>query len=196
MYGTAEIQNLTFMTGQLARYYGVPMRTGGMRTGSKAADAQAAYESMHTMFPAILAGGNFFLHSAGWLESGLSACFAKFVMDADQLVVLQRLVSGLNLSNDAFASDAIEEVGPGGHFFGCAHTLKQYENIFFMPETADQTTFESWQEEGSRDSYERASSIAAGKLESYEAPSLDEGIDEALRAFIARRKAELPDGII
>lgn len=195
MYGTAETQFLTFLTGQLARFYGVPMRTGGMRTGSKAADAQAAYESMHTMLPAILAGGNFFLHSAGWLESGLSACYAKFVMDADQLVVLQRLASGLNLSKDAFASDAIEEVGPGGHFFGCAHTLKQYEDIFFTPETADQTTFESWQEDGSRDSNERASKIAAGKLESYEAPSLDDSVDEALRAFIARRKSELPDGV-
>ena len=195
MYGTAETQQLTFLTGQLARFYGVPMRTGGMRTGAKAADAQAAYESMQTMFPAVLAGGNFFLHSAGWLESGLSACFAKFVLDADQLTVLQRLASGLDVSDDAFAVDAIDEVGPGAHFFGCAHTLKHYDNIFFTPETADQKTFEDWQESGSLDSYARASRIAGDKLESYEAPPLDEGIDEALRQFIAQRKSELPDDV-
>ncbi len=194
MYGTAETQQLTFLTGQMARHYGLPMRTGGMRTGSKTVDAQAAYESLQTMLPALLAGGNFFLHAAGWLESGLSACFAKFTMDADQLIVLQRLAGALDLSDDAFAASATNEVGPGGHFFGSNHTLQHYRDIFFSPETADQTTYEDWQENGSVDACVRASQLAAARLESYQAPSLDEATDDALREFIARRKGEIQGG--
>jgi trimethylamine--corrinoid protein Co-methyltransferase len=113
MYGTSETQFLTFLTGQMARRYGLPMRTGGMRTGSKATDALAASESVQTILPAILAGGRFFLHSAGRLESGLSACFAKFLIDADQVAVLQRLAAGMDFDGDAFALDAVKEIGPG-----------------------------------------------------------------------------------
>ncbi|MDP6413328.1 MAG: trimethylamine methyltransferase family protein [Arenicellales bacterium] len=195
MYGTAETQQLTFLTGQMARYYGLPMRTGGMRTGSKTADAQSAYESVQTMLPAVIGGGNFFLHAAGWLESGLSACFAKFVMDADQLIVLQRLACGLDLTADAFAMDAVHEVDPGGHFFGSGHTLQHYRDIFFSPETADQATYEEWLEGGSVDAYERALRLAAAKLETYHAPPLEQATEEALREFIAMRKTELPDGV-
>jgi|TARA_B100000959_G_scaffold279005_1_gene338409 trimethylamine--corrinoid protein Co-methyltransferase len=195
MYGTAEAQQLTFLTGQMARYYDLPMRVGGMRTGSKIADAQSAYESMQTMLPALIGGGNFFLHSAGWLESGLSACFAKFVMDTDQLVVLQRLACGVDLSADAFAVDAVHEVGPGGHFFGSDHTLQHFRDIFFSPETADQTTYEEWREGGSVDAYGRALRLAAAKLETYQAPPLEQAMEEALREFIATRKAELPGGV-
>lgn len=195
MYGTSETQLLTLLTGQMARYYGFPMRTGGMRTGSKVADAQAAYESTQTMLPAVLAGGNFFLHSAGWLESGLSASFAKFVMDVDQLTVLQRLAGGLRVNADQLAFDAVREVGPGGHFFGCEHTLRHYESAFFVPETADLSTYEQWQEEGERDVLQRAGQIAVKRLETYEPPDLDRSVDEALKSFVENRKAELPDGI-
>jgi trimethylamine--corrinoid protein Co-methyltransferase len=194
-YGTSETQLLTFLTGQLARRYRVPMRTGGMRNGSKAPDAQAAYESLQTMFPAILAGGHFFLHSAGWLESGLSACYAKFILDVDQLIVLQRLVDGLDLSADALAFAAVEEVGPGGHFLGCSHTLRYYDRAFFIPQSASTEPYEQWVEGGAIEAPERARSIARRLLASYERPPLDPAIDDALKDFIARRKSELPDGV-
>jgi trimethylamine---corrinoid protein Co-methyltransferase len=193
MYGTSEAQALTFLSGQLARRYGVPMRTGGMRTGSKMIDAQAAFESLQTMIPAIFAGSNFFLHSAGWLESGLSASLAKLVLDVDQLTVLQRLAGGIDLSADALAFDAIDDVGPGGHFLGCNHTLSHYETAFFAPETGDQNSFEQWAEEGEHDAFARATAIASKKLAAYVPPPLDDGVDEALRAFMDRRRLELPD---
>ena len=195
MYGTSETQQLMFLTGQMARRYGLPMRTGGMRNGSKTTDAIAAAESLQTMLPAILAGGNFFLHAAGWLESGLSACFAKFVLDTDQLTVLQRLAAGMTFDEDAFAVDTIGEIGPGGHFLGCDHTLQHYETAFFSAETAEQVTYEQWSEEGEKDALVRASQLAGEKLRAFEAPPLDEAKDEELREFIARRKKELPDAI-
>ena len=192
MYGTSETQQLMFLTGQMARRYGLPMRTGGMRNGSKATDYLSSAESLQTMLPAILAGGNYFLHSAGWLESGLSACFSKFMLDTDQLTVLQRLAKGMTFDEDAFALDAVKEIGPAGHFLGCAHTLQHYSTAFFTPETAEQTTYEQWSEEGSHDSLARASALAAQKLADYEAPPLDAAIDEELRAFMIKRKLELP----
>ena len=192
MYGTSETQHLMFLTGQMARRYDLPMRTGGMRNGSKSTDALSAYEAAQTMVPAILSGGHYFLHSAGWLESGLSACFAKFLLDVDQLSILQRLAGGTRFTDDDFAFDAIQEVGPGGHFLGSAHTLQRYATAFFVPETADTGTYEQWSEEGSRDSLTRASELVVKKLEEYASPPLDEGVDEALRAYIAKRKEELP----
>jgi trimethylamine--corrinoid protein Co-methyltransferase len=195
-YGTSETQILTFLTGQMARRYGVPMRTGGMRNGSKAPDAQAAYESMQTMLPAVLAGGHFFLHSAGWLESGLSACYAKFILDADQLTVLQRLVAGVDISEDTLALEAIEGVGPGGHFLGCSHTLRYYERAFFIPESANTETYEQWIETGEVEAPQRAREIARRWLREYQPPQIDPGVDEAVRDFIARRKSELPDLVV
>ncbi len=170
MYGTSETQHLMFLTGQMARRYSLPMRTGGLRNGSKSTDSLSAYESMQTMLPAILSGGHYFLHSAGWLESGLSACFAKFLLDADQLTILQRMAEGLFVSDDEFAIDAIEEVGPGGHFLDCSHTLQRYASAFYVPETTDAGTFEQWIEEGSRDSLSRASELVSKKLEDYVPP--------------------------
>lgn len=193
MYGTTETQILMYLTAQLTRRYKLPMRTGGMRTGSKAADAQAAYEATQTMLPAMLAGGHFFLHSAGWLESGLSACFAKLVMDAEQLTIMQRLMAMPKADEDALAFDAICGVGPGGHFFGCDHTLKYYESAFFTPKTIDIATFEQWSEEGSTEMAARARMVARNMLDAYEPPPLDEGVDEAIRDFMALRKKELPD---
>ena len=191
MYGTTETQQLMFLTGQLARRYELPMRTGGMRTGSKAPDAQAAYESTQTMLPSLLAGGNFFLHSAGWLESGLSACYAKFIMDADQLITIQRLTAGLGFSDEDFAIDTIDEVGPGGHYLGCAHTLERYRGANYMSEVANQMTYEQWSEEGSQLANERAIEIVKSKLASYKPPPLDQKVDDALLAFMNERKTEL-----
>lgn len=192
MYGTSETQLLMFLTGQMARRYGLPMRTGGMRNGSKTVDTQAAYESLQTMLPSILSGGNFFLHSAGWLESGLSACFAKFILDADQLTVLQRLAGGMTFEEDDFAFDTLKEIGPSGHFLGCDHTLRHYATAFFAPETADLTTYEEWEDGGAQSSFERASGIARDTLEAYAAPALETGKEEALKEFIQKRKSEIP----
>lgn len=191
MYGTSESQLLNMLTAEMARFYKVPMRTGGMRTGSKSVDAIAAYESIQTMLPAILAGGNFYLHSAGWLESGLSASFAKFVMDADQLVIMQRMARGLQIDSDQFAIDAIRDVGPGGHFFGTEHTLRHYETAFFVPETLDLGTYEQWLDESQTTAEARAIKIAKSRLNQYEAPPLDQGIQDELQAFIDVRVQEL-----
>ncbi len=195
MYGTTETQLLMFATAQLARRYRIPMRTGGMRNGAKNCDAQSAFESIQTMLPAMLAGGNLFLHSAGWLESGLSACFAKFMMDVDQLTILQRMMGGLEISEDSLAFDAIAGVGPGGHFFGSEHTLRHYEDAFYVPETPDNNTYEQWLEDGGKDMRDRALDLAKRKLQEYEQPPLDPEIDARLASFIAQRKAELPDDV-
>jgi trimethylamine---corrinoid protein Co-methyltransferase len=191
MNATAEAQFLAYVGGAMGRRYGLPTRLGGMRTSSPTPDAQAAYESSQSMLAAVLAGGHFIVHSAGWLEGGLSACYAKFLMDADQAIILQRLAGGFEISEEAFAMDAFHEVGPGGQFFGCAHTQRHFEDIFFMPETSYFGTYEQWQAEGERDAAVRARNLVKQKLSQYEPPPLDPGIDEALRDFMARRRDEL-----
>ena len=193
--GTPEPAMMIYVTAQLARRYGVPIRTGGMLTGSKLADAQAAYESIQTMLPTMLAGTNFVLHSAGWLEAGLSAGYAKFVLDTDQIAMLDVFAGNVDLSTEAQAMDAVREVGPGSHYLGCEHTQRHYETAFYRPFTADNNSFEQWLAEGSRDADTRARETARNMLDAYQAPPLDPGVDEAVRDFIARRKAELPDGV-
>ena len=195
MMGTPETLQMIYAVGQLARRYRVPLRSGGMLNGAKIADAQAAYESMQTMTATLLAGTNFVLHAAGWLEAGLTAGYGKFIMDTEQVAMLQSFCRRLDLSENGLGLEAIREVGPGNHFLGCAHTRRNYLEGFFIPEIADNNSFEQWQAEGELTHDERAAAAARRRLEAYEPPSLDEARDEALQDFMARRKAELPDTV-
>jgi trimethylamine--corrinoid protein Co-methyltransferase len=147
------------------------------------------------MLPTLYAGANFVLHSAGWLEAGLAAGYGKFMMDADQIAMLQRFCGNLDLSEEARAMEAIREVGPGGHYLGCAHTQRNFKTAFYTSQLADNNSFEQWEAEGARDLNERATDRAKQLLARYEAPVLDPAIDEALLAFIAKRKAELPNNV-
>ncbi len=195
-FGTPEPALVLYGCAQLARRLGVPFRSGGSLAGSKLPDAQAAYESANTLLPTVLAGVNFVLHAAGWLEGGLVSSYEKFVMDADQLAMMRSLLEGVDVSEAGQAMDAIREVGPGAHFLGCTHTQAHFETAFFRSSIADNGTFEQWQSEGSRDAATRASALVKRLLGDYEAPPIDPAVDEALRDYIARRKASFPDSNI
>jgi trimethylamine--corrinoid protein Co-methyltransferase len=157
------------------------------------ADAQAAYESANTLQPTILAGVNFVLHAAGWLEGGLAMGYEKFVLDLDQCGQMHELVKGMDLSPNGQALDAIVENGPGQHFLGTAHTLANFETAFYRSTIADNNSYEQWESEGSKDAMQRANAIWKRTLDEYEAPAIDEAADEQLRAWIERKKASFPD---
>jgi len=192
-FGTPEPALGYMAIGQLARRLGVPLRCGGNLCASKIPDAQAAYESAQTLLPTLQAGTNFVLHGAGWLEGGLASGYEKFVMDTDQLAMMQVLAKGIDLSENGQALDAIREVGPGSHFLGCAHTQANFETAFYRSTIADNNSYEQWLAEGSLDAAQRANKLWKRMLEEYEAPAIDSGVDEALQAFIAQRKALAPD---
>lgn len=192
-FGTPEPAMVLYGAAQLARRLGVPFRSGGALCGSKMADAQAAYESAQTLLPTLLAGTNFVLHAAGWLEGGLVSSFEKFVMDCDQLGMMQAMAAGIDLSENGQGLDAMREVEPGGHFLGCAHTRKNFETAFYRSAIADNNSYEQWFSEGGLRADERARALCRKMLADYRAPHLDEGIDEALNAFISRRKRSMPD---
>jgi trimethylamine--corrinoid protein Co-methyltransferase len=192
-FGTPEPALVLYAMAALARRLGVPFRSGGNLCASKIADAQAAYESSATFIPTILAGVNFVLHAAGWLEGGLAVGYEKFILDADQCGMAAVFVKGIDMSENGQAVEAIVDNGPGQHFLGTAHTLANFETAFYRAETADNNSFEQWQEDGGLDAAQRANKIWKRMLRDYEAPPLDEGIDEALKDFIARRKAAQPD---
>ena len=192
-FGTPEPALVLYGAAQLARRLGVPFRSGGSLCGSKLPDGQAAFESAQTILPSVLAGVNFVLHAAGWLEGGLVSSYEKFIMDVDQLAMMQRFAAGVDLSDDAQAMDALKEVGPGSHFLGCAHTQNNFETAFYRSIVADNNSFEQWEAEGSRRIEDRANATARDWLASYEAPALDPGIDEALKDFVRQRKESMPD---
>jgi trimethylamine--corrinoid protein Co-methyltransferase len=192
-FGTPEPALVLYVMAALARRLGVPFRSGGNLCASKIPDAQAAYESAATFQPTILAGVNFVLHAAGWLEGGLAVGYEKFILDADQCGMAAVFVNGVDLTENGQAVDAIVENGPGQHFLGTAHTLANFETAFYRSETADNNSFEQWQEDGGLDAAQRANAIWKRMLREYEAPPLDPGIDEALGEFIATRKSSMPD---
>jgi trimethylamine---corrinoid protein Co-methyltransferase len=194
-FGMPEPALVLYTVAALARRLGVPFRSGGALTASKAPDAQAAYESANTMIPTVMAGVNFVLHAAGWLEGGLSFSYEKFMMDADQLGMMEVFAKGVDLSDNGQALDAIRETGPGQHFLGTAHTLANFENAFYRSSIADNASYEQWLEEGSRSAAERANDQWKRQLAAYEPPPLDDAVDEELREYIARRKSEMPDEI-
>lgn len=192
-FGMPEPVLSNYMVGQLARRLGLPLRCGGSLTASKIEDAQAAYESADSMHSTMLAGSNFTLHAAGWLEGGLATGFEKLVMDADRLGSYQKVLGGAELSEDVFARDAYEEVDPGGHFLGSAHTMRNYQSAFYEPALSDSENVESWEENGSKDMRTRAFRRWNNLLDHYEPPPMDEAKREQLDDFVARRKRELPD---
>ena len=141
----------------------------------------------------MMSGAHFVLHAAGWLESGLCTGYEKLVMDADRLGTYEKILAGLALDDEAMARDAYGEVEPAGHFLGCAHTMRNYENVFFASALSDSENVESWEGKGSKDMAERTFGRWNELLENYQAPPIDDAIDEALVEFVARRKLELPD---
>jgi trimethylamine---corrinoid protein Co-methyltransferase len=191
-FGTPEPQLVLYVAAALARRLGVPFRSGGALCASKIPDAQAAYESANTLQHGLLAGVNFMLHTAGWLEGGLAMGYEKFVLDADQAGMLQVFAAGVDLSENGQAMDAIHEVGPGSHFLGCAHTQANFEHAFYRSSIADNNSYEQWLAEGSLDAVQRANALWKRMLAEYQAPDIDPGVDEALQDFMARRKSERP----
>ena len=192
-FGTPEPTLVSYGAAQLARRVGLPFRTGGSLCASKIPDAQAAYESAYTLNSTVMAGTNFVLHAAGWLEGGLASCYEKFMMDVDQLGMQQKLAQGVDLSENGQAMDAIREVGPGSHYLGCSHTQANFQSAFYRSSIADNNSFEQWQAEGEKPAHKRANELARRWLETYEAPLLDPGIEDGLKDFMAKKKESMPD---
>ena len=190
-FGTGENILLTYAAGQMARRYGLPYRAGGNFTASRIPDAQAGYESAGTIWPTVQAGTNFVLHSAGWLEGGMISGYEKFILDCETLGMMKHYLQGVPTEEEDFAWDAYEEVGPGGHFLGAAHTMRHYETAFYQHKVFNMDNYEKWEEEGSVDSYKRANGIWKKMLGEYEAPALDGAKREELEAFMAQRKEEI-----
>ncbi|MSU90997.1 trimethylamine methyltransferase [Rhodobacteraceae bacterium 2CG4] len=195
-FGTPEASKILYGAGQLARRLNLPFRSGGGLCGSKLPDAQAAYESANTLNAALLGGVNFMLHACGWLEGGLVASFEKFVLDADQLGALHSLARGVDVSEAGQAMDALHEVGPGGHFLGCAHTQAHFKQAFWRSHAFDYKPFETWSEDGGLDSQALAARRVRKLLGDYQQPALDPGVAESLADYVARRKAEMPDAFV
>jgi trimethylamine--corrinoid protein Co-methyltransferase len=192
-FGTPEPALVLYTMASLARRLGLPFRSGGSLCASKVADAQAAYESANTMIPTCLGGVNFVLHTAGWLEGGLSIGYEKFVMDLDQAGMCHALLAGVDTSENGQAMDAIREVGPGKHFLGCDHTQRNFETAFARAPLSDNNSVEQWEAEGSLDMPQRANAVWKKMLADYADPGLAPAIDEALNDYMARRKASFPD---
>lgn len=192
-FGTPEAALITYGAGQLARRMNLPYRSSGGFCGSKLPDAQAGYESANSLNMGLLSGVNFMLHACGWLEGGLVADFEKFVMDADQLGALHKMAEGIDISENGQAMDAIREVGPGGHYLGCAHTQANFKQAFWRSNLFDYKPFETWEDEGARDTRQLAASRVDTLLAQYQQPMLDPTIEQALRAYVADKKASMPD---
>src|SRR6056300_1669179 len=195
-FGTPEASQILYGAGQLARRMNLPFRSGGGLCGSKLPDAQAAYETANTLNAALLGGVNFMLHSCGWLEGVLVASFEKFVMDADHLGTLQKMGLGVSADENGQAMDAIREVGPSGHYLGCDHTQKNFKSAFWRSNLFDYKPFETWYEEGARDTYSLAAERVASQLANYQQPPLDPEILAALEKYVADKKAAMPDAFV
>ena len=192
-FGTPESGIGLLCTGQIARHFGLPFRTGGGLTSSQVPDAQAGYEALMTMMPTFLAGANWVMHSAGWLEGGLVAGFEKFIVDVEILQMMQAEFTPLEIDEDSMAFGAHEEVGHGGHFLGAMHTMERFRTCFYRPLLSSSENYERWMRNGGADAATRATRIYQTKLEEYEKPPLDDAIRLELEEYVIRRRAELGD---
>src|SRR5690349_21887246 len=192
-FGTPESAVGLLCTGQIARRFGLPVRSGGGLTSSQLPDAQAAYEALMTMLPTFLAGINWVMHTAGWLDGGLVASYEKFVLDVQVLEMLQQEFTPLEIDEASLAFDAHDEVRHGGHFLGAAHTMERFRTCFYRPFVNSSDNYDRWMRNGAKDAAARAREIAHRKLEEYEAPPLDDAVREELSEYVTRRRRELGD---
>ncbi|GGH29205.1 methyltransferase [Alsobacter metallidurans] len=188
-FGTPEYMKAALIGGQLARRYGLPYRSSNANAANTL-DAQAAYESVFSLWGAIMGGANLLMHGAGWMEGGLHASFEKMVLDADLLDMVANFLRPVQVDAEELALSAMREVGPGGHFFGCAHTQSRYRTAFFAPMISDWRNYESWEEAGAPTAYDTANRLYKQRLAAHEPPPMDPAIRDELEAFVARRKAE------
>ena len=188
-FGTPEYMKSTILGGQMARRYGVPYRTSNT-CAANTVDAQAAYESVFSLWGVTMGGGNYIMHGAGWMEGGLVASFEKFVLDCDLIQMVKSFLKPLDTSPDALALDAIREVGPGGHFFGAQHTLARYSEAFYQPIISDWRNYQQWTAAGSPDAYKRANQVYKQALQNYVQPDMPAAVRAELDAFVDRRVKE------
>ncbi|KRF12468.1 trimethylamine methyltransferase [Nocardioides sp. Soil797] len=192
-FGTPESGIGLLCTGQIARHFGLPFRTGGGLTSSQVPDAQAGYEALMTMLPTFLAGANWVMHAAGWLEGGLVSGYEKFIVDTEILQMLQAEFTPLEIDEASLAFDAHQEVGHGGHFLGAMHTMERFRTCFYRPMLSSSENFERWTRGGGLDTAARAGEIYRTKLEEFSPPALDDGVRLELEEFVTRRRKELGD---
>lgn len=196
MAGTPEICHMNLLVGQLARHYKLPWRCSGMCSSSKVVDAQAGYEAARNMYGVLIAGANFVLSTTGYMEGALTQSYSKFMLDAEQMVMFYKLGQGLVKRELDEVMDAIRQSEPGQHYLGTEHTLKNFEHAFFVPELMNHDSYEQWSFAGAKDADMRGREAAQRALRDYEAPPLDEAVDEALLEFIRRRELELGDAVV
>ncbi len=192
-FGTPESGVGLLCTGQIARHFGLPFRSGGGMTSSQVADAQAGYEALMTMMPTFLAGANWVMHTAGWLDGGLVASFEKFIVDVQLLEMLKYEFTPLQFNAGTIGFDAHQEVGHGGHFLGSMHTMERFRDCFYRPFLSSSDNYERWMRTGALDANARAGQIYKDKLEAYEQPPMDDAIRAELEEYVIRRRAELGD---
>lgn len=188
-FGTPEYMRTAMIGGQLARRYGVPYRSSNV-CAANALDAQAAYESVFSLWGAVMGGVNLLMHGAGWMEGGLHASYEKMILDAELLGMVEAFLDPVAVDPESLAVDAIAEVGPGGHFFGVGHTQERYRTAFHRPMLSDWRNWESWVEAGSPELPSKANRIWKELLAAYEPPPMDPAIREELDAFVAKRVEE------
>lgn len=188
-FGTPEYVKAAMIGGQLARRYDVPYRSSNVNA-SNALDLQAGYESVFALWGAIMGGANLVFHGAGWMEGGLRASFEKMIVDADLLQMVTSMLAPLEVNAASMAHEAMSDVGPGGHFFGTAHTQERYRDAFYSPMLSDWRNFESWEEAGSPTADAKAAELAAKFEADYVAPSIDEARQLELEEFVAKRVEE------
>jgi trimethylamine--corrinoid protein Co-methyltransferase len=193
-FGTPEYTRTAIASGQLARRYGLPYRSSNTNA-SNAVDAQATYESSMSLWGAVMGHANIINHAAGWLEGGLTASYEKLIVDAEMLQMMAEFLVPPEVSDATLGVEAIAEVGPAGHFFAAADTISRYETAFYSPLLSDWRNYENWEEAGAVDATHRAHAIWKQLLAEYQQPALDEGIEEALCEYVARRKHEIHAGV-
>ncbi len=190
-FGTPEGAWAMTTGAQLARHYHLPYRGSGSLTNSKTPDAQAAYETAWTLWPAVMAHTNFVMHAVGWLEGGLTVSYEKIILDLESLAMFQHFLAGFALDDEALALDMIAEVGPGGHHFGTAHTQQRYSTEFYAPLLSDRQGYDNWKIAGGLDAAQRAQGVWKDLLAAYQPPPLDAGLRQGLIEYVERREREL-----
>ncbi len=185
--GSPELALMISGHAQLARYYGLPARSGGALSDASFPDAQAGFESMSSLLTTVNSGVDFVLHAGGILSSYLAFSAEKLVLDDEMCGMLRQYEKGIEVTSDTLGYEVIASVGSEGNYLMELNTVERSRSEFWAPTVVDRSGLEEWMAGGRERAVDRAHARWKRLVAQHEDPPLEVTTVRQLERFVEDR---------
>lgn len=185
--GTAEALKIASATAQMAGFYNLPCRAGGGLTDAHLPDAQALAEASLMLSTVVRNGAHFIYHACGQMGSYISMGYEKWLLDEEICRLVRGMITPVIRAGETIDTVLINQVGIGGQYLVHPSTFEKFRNLS-ASRMFNRKDFSRWHKNGGRRVEDQAFDMLGPRLESYEKPPIDQGLENALNAYVTARK--------